>query len=177
MKTVKHPILDILCREDGAVCAPDNHNNLRWTFGSKQKTGYMAISFKGKKYYVHRLIVESFLPNPENKPTVDHIDMDKTNNSVENLRWATRREQNLNHTGHRRVMKRGGAMRCDNSAYHKEDYQRRKADGLILHHCCDGKQRWHLPGQCPVCWQNGEIAPTPIRIEWTGKLIYNNKRT
>ena len=40
--------------------------------------------------YKHRLIAQQFIPNPNNLPDVDHIDRDKTNNSLSNLRWVSR---------------------------------------------------------------------------------------
>lgn len=44
---------------------------------------------------IHRLVAEAFLPNPEGKPIIDHIDENKTNNSLDNLRWVTYSENTV----------------------------------------------------------------------------------
>ena len=60
---------------------------------------YFKLSLKGKKthHVLHRLVALEFIPNPMNKPTVDHINNKEIrNNTVGNLRWATRQEQERN---------------------------------------------------------------------------------
>jgi len=58
--------------------------------------GYDRINLNRKKYSVHRLVAETFLENPDNKPYVDHINRNPKDNRLENLRWATGSENNMN---------------------------------------------------------------------------------
>ena len=68
----------------------------------KQRTErYKAINLwnngKEKAHYVHRLVAETYIPNPDNLPEVNHKDEDKTNNNVANLEWSTHAD-NIQHS-------------------------------------------------------------------------------
>jgi len=64
--------------------------------------GYLHVRLwkdgKKKMMRVHRLLGNAYIPNPENKPCIDHIDHNRQNNNIENLRWATRSENSRNKT-------------------------------------------------------------------------------
>lgn len=65
-------------------------------FSKHNKGGYIVVSLckegKRKDALVHILVAQAFIPNPENKPEVDHINCIRDDNRVENLRWVTRSE-------------------------------------------------------------------------------------
>ena len=62
----------------------------------KKKQGYLYVKLwingKTKAAFIHRLVAQTYIPNPKNKPEVNHKDADKHNNHVSNLEWVTSKE-------------------------------------------------------------------------------------
>ena len=58
--------------------------------------GYPVVNIKKKVWTVHRFVAKAFIPNPNNLPCIDHIDRNRTNNKVENLRWVSYSENLCN---------------------------------------------------------------------------------
>jgi len=92
---------DYLIYPDGKVFSKKRNKEMK---PFTNKAGYQRISLwkngKEKKFYIHRLIGIHHIPNPENKPTIDHINRIRDDNRVENLRWATSKEQSENQEKH-----------------------------------------------------------------------------
>ena len=71
----------------------------------RDRDGYLIMRLCGKTEKIHRLVALAFIPNPENKKEVNHIDEDKENNYVNNLEWVTRKENVNWGTGTNRMAK------------------------------------------------------------------------
>jgi hypothetical protein len=86
-----------LIYEDGRVWSNGNKfNKPRFLKHSLHCGGYPVVNIGGRPRFIHRLIAEHYIPNPENKPFIDHINRDRTDNRIENLRWCTQTENNNN---------------------------------------------------------------------------------
>lgn len=131
----------------------------------KTKTGYLIADLKenGKKStkYVHRMVAEAFLPNPEALPQINHKDENKSNNMVDNLEWCS---VSYNNTYNGRAKKVGEhhkenhpsckRVRCVETG--KEYVSVREASrktgicGMCISYCLNGKQnhaggyRWEV---------------------------------
>ena len=88
------------------------------------KYGYEKVSLtnngKRKEYSVHRLVAMAFIPNLENKPTINHKNGIKTDNRIENLEWATHKEQTRHAID-------TGLLKISLNGLKKSNAQRRKA--------------------------------------------------
>ena len=83
-----HPDLNIKVTEDGSIYTTIKRKT------HVTKNGYERLNVvveRGKKkfFFVHRLVAETYIPNPNNLPYVHHIDHNKLNNHVSNLMWVT----------------------------------------------------------------------------------------
>lgn len=103
----KHPALCVLVREDGVVKLSTG-----WRPGIKASKGYLRMKIHAKLYLVHRIVAETFIPNPENKPTVDHLNRNRGDNRVKNLKWATYEEQWKNSSRWDNAKTHGNSERC-----------------------------------------------------------------
>lgn len=95
MRIVDHPYLaGVKCREDGAVFIPQSGTHKgHWAFGARDHHGYRQVGIARKRCKVHRLICEAFHGAcPPDKPEVDHINRNRSDNRPENLRWCSRSE-------------------------------------------------------------------------------------
>ncbi|MBQ1582834.1 MAG: HNH endonuclease [Prevotella sp.] len=129
-------------------------SNLGRIFGIKRgKIRTLTIDHKGyyrvllckngkqKSIRVHQLVAMAFIPNPENKAEVHHIDRDRTNNSVDNLMWVTPEEHKLIHSEdikHIFQYSLSGVFVCEYASMEELLKTNPTFDRVSILNCCNG---------------------------------------
>lgn len=92
--------------EHGKMIIHRKQKRLKTCLRGKEGQMYEAVTLTkdkvSKRYSIHRLVAEAFIPNPENYPEVNHKDENPLNNSVENLEWCTH-QYNMEYSKNKRI--------------------------------------------------------------------------
>ena len=112
----------------------------------RTKEGYYRVALYnnkcGKKFAVHRLVAMAFIPNPENKPCVDHINTIRTDDKKDNLRWVTYSENMKNPLTMDKISKKSRSWGWWNN----------------------GIQERRVKGQMPSPWVRGRLETTKNKV-------------
>tara|TARA_R110002096_G_scaffold334165_2_gene528026 strand:+ start:51 stop:497 length:447 start_codon:yes stop_codon:yes gene_type:complete len=134
MEIIDYP--DYLIYLDGKVY---NQKNKRYIIQSDDGKGYLKLKLNGDFKRIHRLLAIHYIPNPDNKSTIDHIDGNKLNNDISNLRWVNQIE---NSNAYRSIPK-NNTSGIKNICYHKRTgvwYYRKNYYGKSFERSSKNKQ-------------------------------------
>ena len=104
VRMINHPNYEMSVEYPHTIRRIDDKKELMET---RDSYGYLIVGLndgnKQKQYKKHRLIAEQFIPNPDNLPQIDHIDHDRKNNRISNLRWVSASTNQYNKTSFKGV--------------------------------------------------------------------------
>lgn len=124
----KHPYLNVEVSDDGMVHRPEKRTERQlvrkeaWTYGHANSEGYMVIGIDCRTYKVHRLVYETWVGPILEGYTIDHIDRNRVNNLVSNLRLASPKQQCLNSKTHLERDKRITVSQADDPNEYRRQY-------------------------------------------------------
>ena len=148
-----------ICENGDAFSLPKNgRKHVKLKRNTQTKSGYQSYLFqigpKTKRMLIHRVVAIAFIPNPENKPFINHKDGDKQNNTVQNLEWCTQSENEVH--AHKAGLKKFDLTRAKNT----------KVDPYIMDVIMDS----FLAGQSQI-----SIAKVHSISSYTVRRIVNNR--
>lgn len=111
---------DYIITKEGEIINGTNNHVLKPQLNNK---GYYRVCIGGKFYFVHRLVAEKYVPNPENKEQVNHKDGNKQNNNYTNLEWVSNQE-NRTHAVKNKLHLSGEQCSWSKLDWEKVDYIR-----------------------------------------------------
>jgi len=142
----------------------------------------LSMEGKVKRVSVHRLVLQAFTPNPENKPHVNHIDNDPSNNELSNLEWCTAKE-NIAHShnqGRRNdTYKKGGiAIKAKNEKKTRAKLQGYLGDRFIDSFTKKGNVYCKFYCACGTVLERRQdnVSKTSVCTECRSRLLSNNMK-